>query len=62
MSKYGNFEDHIINEDGDNTANTFFLFAIANELAEANRLKRIEIAKFCNVNNYGVPDLEESEE
>jgi hypothetical protein len=27
---------------------------IANELAEANRLKRIEITKYCNVNRHGI--------
>ena len=43
MTAYGTFEDHIINEEGGNTAKNFFLFAIANELAEANRLKRLEL-------------------
>ena len=33
---------------------------IANELAEANRLKRIEITKYCNVNHHGnSKDLED---
>jgi len=59
MSKYGIFEDHLTSEQGGNTAKNYFLYCILNELAEgnvhakeANRLKKIEITKYCNVNNY----------
>tara|TARA_B110000495_G_scaffold12812_1_gene9187 strand:+ start:470 stop:727 length:258 start_codon:yes stop_codon:yes gene_type:complete len=45
MTKYGNFEDHIINEKDGNNAKNFFLFIITNELAEANRLKRFELSQ-----------------
>tara|TARA_R110000822_G_scaffold61316_1_gene151794 strand:+ start:336 stop:548 length:213 start_codon:yes stop_codon:yes gene_type:complete len=44
-NKYGIFENHIdeaVEPDG-NTAKNYFLFLIANELAESNRLKRLEL-------------------
>ena len=40
MGKY-NYKDHVEKEE--NTPELYFQFCIANELAEANRLKRLEL-------------------